>query len=46
MYFNFGQVSGQTEFNSLNTPGREAAAIDSSTLEEYHEICYFQFSQR
>ncbi|KAJ7340581.1 hypothetical protein DFH08DRAFT_1012624 [Mycena albidolilacea] len=40
------QRSNQPEFKSLNTPSLEAAAFDSLTLEEYHEICYWQFSQR
>jgi hypothetical protein len=40
------QRSDQPEFKSLNTLSLEAAAFDSLTLEEYHEICYWQFSQR
>ncbi|KAJ7301183.1 hypothetical protein DFH08DRAFT_119453 [Mycena albidolilacea] len=44
-YIHPGQRSDQPEFKSLNTPSLEAAALGFLTLEEYHEICYWQFSQ-
>jgi hypothetical protein len=33
------------EYKSLNAPCVDAAAINSLTLEEYHETCFLQFSQ-
>jgi hypothetical protein len=36
---------GQKEFKSLNTPSLEATALDSLTLAEFHEVCYWQFSR-
>jgi hypothetical protein len=34
----------ETDFKPLNTPSLESAALDSLTLAEYHEICYWEFS--
>jgi hypothetical protein len=44
-YRELAQRSDQLELKSLNTPSLEATALDSLTLEEYHEICYQQLSQ-
>jgi hypothetical protein len=45
IYPDMSQVFGQKKFQSLNITSLEAAALDLLTLEEYHEICYFQFPQ-
>jgi hypothetical protein len=42
--YHLDKRSDQPEFKSLNTPSLEAAVLDLLTLEEYHEICYWQFS--
>jgi predicted NAD-dependent protein-ADP-ribosyltransferase YbiA (DUF1768 family) len=44
MYHHLDQRSDQLEFKSLNTPSLEATALGFLTLEQYHEICYWQFS--
>ncbi|KAJ7340564.1 hypothetical protein DFH08DRAFT_811782 [Mycena albidolilacea] len=44
-YYYLDQRSDQSEFKSLNTPSLEAAALGFFTLEEYHGICYWEFSQ-
>ncbi|KAJ7340611.1 hypothetical protein DFH08DRAFT_811821 [Mycena albidolilacea] len=42
--YHLDQRSDQPEFQSLNTPSLEATVLNLLTLEEYHEICYWQFS--
>jgi hypothetical protein len=47
-YLDLGHLFGHSdsEFRSLNTPSLETAALGLLTLEECHDICYWQFSQR
>jgi hypothetical protein len=40
------ETLSQKEHKSLNSPSLEAAALGFLMLEEYHEICYWEFSQR
>jgi hypothetical protein len=40
-----GGLSGRQGTNSLDLPNQEAIAIDGLTLEQYHEICYWNLSR-
>jgi hypothetical protein len=39
------EISHTQGITSLDAPGQEARAIDSLTLNQYHEICYWHLSR-
>ena len=39
------KISHPHGLQSLDTPNQEAVVIDSLTLEQYHEICYYDLKQ-
>jgi hypothetical protein len=41
-----GEIFHAQGFTSLNAPGQEAVVINSLTLEQYHQICYWNLSHR
>jgi hypothetical protein len=45
-YTNVGDISLPHGITSLDAPDQEAMVIDSLTLEQYHEICYWDLSRR
>jgi hypothetical protein len=44
--YSVGEISHPQGITSLDTADQAATVIDSLTLEQYHDICYWELSRR